>query len=171
MAAPANARPISYNGQEFPSRYALAEHLAPILGKPVITIASAISRYNGDVARVMAPPTKIIYSFEGRSFTTRLALAEHLAPLLGKPARSVEQMLIRCRDDIATVLARDKRYAFDGRYFRSRQAVARHLSQEFDKSFRAITTMLQRCDDDIPRVVARLKRRAPPVRSAHEKRR
>ena len=38
--------PIVYLGQQFPSRKALAEHLAPLLGKSVRAVAMALSRYD-----------------------------------------------------------------------------------------------------------------------------
>ena len=38
--------PLVYRGQQFPSRKALAKHLAPLLGRSVGALAMALSRYN-----------------------------------------------------------------------------------------------------------------------------
>ena len=46
--------PIPPQGQQFTSRKALADHLPPLLGKSSTAIQKALSRYDGDVQRVIA---------------------------------------------------------------------------------------------------------------------
>ena len=97
------AIPIVYRGRKFPSRKALADHLAPLVGKTRLTLITLLSRYDGDVERAVAPARRPI-TFEGRVFPHRKALAEYLAPRLHRPARSVEVLLRNYNDDVGAVL-------------------------------------------------------------------
>ena len=97
--------PIVYQGQQFPSRKALARHLAPLVGKTRSTLITLLSRYDGDVERAVAPISRRRpITFEGQVFLHRRALAEYLAPRLHRPARSVEALLINYNDDVEAVL-------------------------------------------------------------------
>ena len=93
--------PIVYQGQQFPSRKALADHLAPLVGKTRSTLVTLLFRYDGDVERAVAQRRPI--TFEGQVFH-RAALAEYLAPRLHRPARSVEVLLRNYNDDVEAVL-------------------------------------------------------------------
>jgi hypothetical protein len=97
------AIPITYQGQQFPNRAALAKHLAPLVGKTRSSLITLLSRYNGDVERALASRRRPI-TFEGQAFPHRKALAEYLAPRLHRPARSVEALLINYNDDVEAVL-------------------------------------------------------------------
>ena len=55
MTSSGKAIPIVYQGQQFPNRAALAEHLAPLVGKTRSTLITLLSRYDGDVERAVAP--------------------------------------------------------------------------------------------------------------------
>ena len=103
MTSSGKAIPIVYQGQQFPNRAALADHLAPLVGKTRATLITLLSRYDGDVERALAPGRRPI-TFEGRVFPHRKALAEYLAPRLHRPARSVEVLLRNYNDDIEAVL-------------------------------------------------------------------
>ena len=96
------AIPIVYQGQQFPSRKALADHLAPLVGKTRSTLVTLLFRYDGDVERAIAQRRPI--TFEGQVFLHRRALAEYLAPRLHRPARSVEVLLRNYNDDVEAVL-------------------------------------------------------------------
>jgi hypothetical protein len=98
-----NAIPIAYRGQRFPSRQALADHLAPLVGKTRSTMRTLLSRYDGDVERTLASRRRPI-TFEGQAFPHRKALAQYLAPRLHRPVRSVEGLLRCHNDDVAAVL-------------------------------------------------------------------
>ena len=98
-SAVGNARPISYQGQQFRSRAALAEYLASSVGRTKSTLVSMLSRYDGDVERVLAAHPRGPISFEGKVFRSRRALADYLAPDLHRPARAVEARLIYSGDD------------------------------------------------------------------------
>ncbi len=54
------AIPVVYQGQQFPSRNALADHLAPLVGKTRSTLITLLSRYDGDVERAVAPQRRSI---------------------------------------------------------------------------------------------------------------
>jgi hypothetical protein len=95
------AIPIVYQGQQFPSRKALADHLAPLVGKTRSTLVTLLFRYDGDVERAVAQRRSI--AFEGQVFH-RAALAKYLAPRLHRPARSVEVLLRNYNDDVEAVL-------------------------------------------------------------------
>ena len=79
-----------YQGQQFPSRKALAEHLAPLLGRSVAALEVALRRYSDNIERVvggLVQPSAgkaIPIVYQGRQFPNRAALARHLAPLVGK---------------------------------------------------------------------------------------
>jgi hypothetical protein len=103
MTSSGKAIPIVYQGQQFPTRAALARHLAPLVGKTRSTLITQLSRYDGDVERAVAPGRRPI-TFEGRVFPHRKALAEYLAPRLHRPVRSVEWLLFSHNDDVAAVL-------------------------------------------------------------------
>jgi hypothetical protein len=45
--------PIVYQGQQFPSRKALAKHLAPLLGRSVAALEMALCRHNDNIERVV----------------------------------------------------------------------------------------------------------------------
>jgi hypothetical protein len=97
--------PIVYQGQQFPSRKALAKHLAPLVGKKRSTLITLLSRYDGDVERAVAPSSqRRPITFEAQVFPHRKALAEYLAPRLHRPARSVEALLRNYNDDVEAVL-------------------------------------------------------------------
>jgi hypothetical protein len=97
--------PIVYQGQQFPSRRALADHLAPFVGKTRSTLITLLSRHDGDVERAVASfSRRRSITFEGQVFPHRKALAEYLAPRLHRPARSVEALLINYNDDVEAVL-------------------------------------------------------------------
>ena len=99
------AIPITYQGQQFPNRAALAKHLAPLVGKTRSTLITLLSRYDGDVERAIAPLSqRRPITFEGQVFPHRKALAEYLAPRLHRPARSVQGLLINYNDDVEAVL-------------------------------------------------------------------
>jgi hypothetical protein len=99
------AIPIVYQGQQFPSRRALADHLAPFVGKTRSTLITLLSRYDGDIERAVASfSRRRSITFAGQVFPHRKALAEYLAPRLHRPARSVEALLINYNDDVEAVL-------------------------------------------------------------------
>ena len=74
MSTPDNAIPIVHQGQQFTSRKALADHLAPLLGKSSTAIQKALSRYDGDVERVLT---------SHRDRTSRRSAVPAIAP--GRP--------------------------------------------------------------------------------------
>ena len=103
-------KPIEYDGRQFPSRRALAEYLAPLLGRSVATLKSLLSRYDGDIAKVVREhPQRRRMEFEGVAFPTRRALAQYLATRMDRPALSVERLLVFYNDDVAAVLQTRRR--------------------------------------------------------------
>jgi DNA-binding CsgD family transcriptional regulator len=97
--------PIIYQKRQFPTQKALAEYLAPRLGRSVKALQSALSRYNGDVERIIALGDNAIpIIHQGRQFPSRTALAKHLAPLLGKSVAALQATLHRCNGDVRRVV-------------------------------------------------------------------
>ena len=58
-----------------------------------------LSRYDGDVERMLLARPMGPISFEGKVLRSRRALADYLAPHLHRPVRAVEALLIYCGDD------------------------------------------------------------------------
>jgi hypothetical protein len=93
--------PIMYQGQQFPSRKALAEHLAPLLGRSVAALEVALRRYSDNIERVvggLVQPSAgkaIPIVYQGQRFPNRAALARYLAPLVAAGADRIEQVLWR----------------------------------------------------------------------------
>jgi DNA-binding CsgD family transcriptional regulator len=99
------SKPIIYQKRQFPTHAALAEHLAPRLGRSVKAVRSALNRYNGDVKRVIAHGDNAIpIIHQGQHFPSRTALAKHLAPLLGKSVAALKATLHRCNGDVRRVV-------------------------------------------------------------------
>ena len=86
-------------------------YLAPLLGRNVTTISVRLSRYDGDIAKVVdarqnrgmgRAPKPIEY--DGRQFPSRRALAKYLSPLLGRSVTTLTSLLSRYDGDIAKVV-------------------------------------------------------------------
>jgi len=103
------ARPIVYQGRQFPTRTALAEHLAPLLGKSVVATRMALYRHNDNVERIRAgrQPARNVNPivYRGQQFPSRKALAAYLAPLLGRSSSRIRALLTKYNGDVARVLA------------------------------------------------------------------
>ena len=129
MPPPDMSIPIVYRGQRFPSRKALALHLAPLLGQSVNTLLSRLTRYDGDVERAIVGRHELCEprptAFEGQVFPSRQALARHLSPLLGRSVTTLASLLSRYDGDVERVVRSTQRnrfrpIAFGGRVFPTR---------------------------------------------------
>jgi hypothetical protein len=104
-----DARPIVYQGRQFPSRIALAQHLAPLLGKSVDAVRMALCRHDGDVESIRSGRSRASNAdpvvYQGRQFPSRRALAEYLAPLLGRSRSMIRALLTKYNGDVERVLA------------------------------------------------------------------
>ena len=99
--------PIEFEGVRYPSRTALAQHLAATRGHAVGTWAARLSRFDGDVARALVGPVKaprLSLAYQGRSYT-RKGLAQHLAATHGGTIAAWNARLIRRGDDVAASIA------------------------------------------------------------------
>ena len=168
--------PTTYDGQTFPSRRALAAHLARLTGRSVRTVEQFLSRNGGDAeafmahARSVQADSRIPATYDGRTFPSRTALAEHLAPLLGRPWRSVAQSLCKTRGDadllVARVRARAARSSslasraatypvtFEDEVFTSRKELAKRIAPRLGRTASAARNMLRSHGDDPARVFA-----------------
>jgi hypothetical protein len=104
---------IIYDGITYPSRAALARHLAPLVGRSVETVWYMLERLRddgADVVRRCAGPCRYRMgkpiAFEGVTHHSRGALARHLAPRVGRTFRAVEVMLAELGDDGEAVVRR-----------------------------------------------------------------
>ena len=99
--------PIEHDGAHYPSRKALAQHLAAIKGGAIGTWITRLSRFDGDVARALtnkaAPPIRLTY--RGMAFASRKALAQHLAATLGGCPETWSGRLQRAANDVALAIA------------------------------------------------------------------
>ena len=163
MPPPDMSIPIVYRGQRFPSRKALALHLAPLLGQSVNTLLSRLTRYDGDVERAIVGRHELCEphptAFEGQVFPSRQALARHLSPLLGRSVTTLASLLSRYNGDVERVVrSRQKdRFcpaAFGGRVFPTRKALAEHLAPRLRRSPEAVVMLLLRRNDDAARLMA-----------------
>jgi hypothetical protein len=160
MPPPDMSIPIVYRGQRFPSRKALALHLAPLLGQSVNTLLSRLTRYDGDVERALVGRYELCeprpIAFEGQVFPSRQALARHLSPLLGRSIATLSSLLSRYDGDVERVVRsrRKDRFAFGGRVFPTRKALAEHLAPRLRRSPEAVVMLLLRRNDDAARLMA-----------------
>jgi hypothetical protein len=127
--------PIMYQHQQFPSRKALAKHLAPLLGRSVAALEAALCRYNGDIRRVVGdavqPPryNAIPTVYQGQQFPSRAALADHLALFSGKTRSTMQTLLSRYDGDVERAVASPRRpITFEGQTFPHRKALAEYLA-------------------------------------------
>jgi hypothetical protein len=104
--------PIVYQGQQFPSRKALAKHLAPLLGRSVAALEMALCRHNDNIERVvgggLVQPSAgkaIPIVYQGQQFPNRATLARHLAPLVGKKRSTLITLLSRYDGDVERAVA------------------------------------------------------------------
>ncbi len=99
--------PIEHDGAHYPSRKALAQHLAAIKGLAVSTWTARLSRFDGDVVRTLTnkatPPIRLIH--QGVAFASRKALAQHLAATLGGCPETWSGRLQRAEDNVALAIA------------------------------------------------------------------
>jgi hypothetical protein len=108
---------IVHDGKTY-SRKGLARHLAGQLGSTVDAVDKRFRRRNNDVAAVIASYDPIFkrggtghhskrpITYEGRTYPSQRALAQHLAERLnGTAVSAIEQRLSTMRRDVAAVLA------------------------------------------------------------------
>jgi hypothetical protein len=167
--------PTTYAGETFPSRRALAAHLARLTGRSVSTVEQFLSRNGGDAeafvahARSVQADSRIPTTYDGRTFPSRTALAEYLAPLLGRPWRSVEQSLCETRGDAELLVARASARAarsssvsraatypvtFEDEVFTSRNELAKRIAPRLGRTTSGARNMLRSHGDDPARVFA-----------------
>jgi hypothetical protein len=167
--------PTTYAGETFPSRRALAAHLARLTGRSVSTVEQFLSRNGGDAeafmahARSVQADSRIPTVYGGRTFPSRTALADYLAPLLGRPWRSVEQSLCETRGDAELLVARARARAarsssvsraatypvtFEDEVFTSRNELAKRIAPRLGRTSSAARDMLRTHGDDPARVFA-----------------
>ena len=153
--------PIVYQGQQFPSRRALAQHLAPLTGRSVAALQVALSRHKGDLERVLLekPRRKQPPLYQGQQFPSMTALAEHLAPLTGRSVAALQVALSRHKGNLErTLQLRDKGKAipavYRGQQFPSLTALAKHLAPLTGLTRSALLMNLSRYDGNVERVLA-----------------
>ena len=143
--------PIVYQGQQFPSRKALAEHLAPLLGRSVVALKVALSRHSDDIERVvggLVQPSSgkaIPIVYQGQQFPNRAALAKHLAPLVGKTRLTLTTLLSRYDGDVeraVTPISRRRPIPFEGQVFPHRKALAEYLAPRLHRPVRSVEGLL-----------------------------
>ena len=167
--------PIVYQGQQFPSRKALAEHLAPLLGRSVAALELALCRHNDNIERVVRGPVQpssgkaIPIVYQGRQFPNRAALARHLAPLVGKTRSTLITLLSRYDGDVeraVTPISRRRPITFEGQVFPHRKALAEYLAPRLHRPARSVEGLLINYNDDVEAVLLARPYRQRPRRVA-----
>jgi hypothetical protein len=181
------ARPVAFEGVEYPNRIALARHLAPRVGRSVGAVRLMLSRKKengGAVVRHYAQmkpcPLRTMkpIAYDGVTYPSRAALARHLAPQVRRSAEAVEGMLIKLGDDVEAVVQRyaqmppSKLIVFEDVTYRSRFALARHLALRLGRCVSSMDGWLSVLGNDGEAVVCRcqepLRRRRRPTLVAAE---
>ena len=156
------AIPIVYQGQQFPSRKALAEHLAPLLGRSVVALKVALCRHNDNIERVVrgrvqpASGKAIPIVYQGQQFPNRAALADHLAPLVGKTRSTLITLLSRYDGDVERAIASlspRRPITFEGQVFPHRKALAEYLAPRLHRPARSVEGLLINHNDDVEAVL------------------
>jgi hypothetical protein len=157
------AIPIVYQGQQFPSRKALAEHLAPLLGRSVAALKGSLYRHNDNIERVvggLVQPSSgkaIPIVYQGQQFPNRAALARHLAPLVGKTRSTLITLLSRYDGDVDRAVTPQRRsIAFEGQVFPHRkalEALAEYLAPRLHRPARSVEGLLRCHNDDVEAVL------------------
>jgi hypothetical protein len=167
--------PIVYQGQQFPSRKALAEHLAPLLGRSVAALEVALRRYSDNIERVvggLVQPSAgkaIPIVYQGQQFPNRAALARHLAPLVGKTRSTLITLLSRYDGDVERAVAplsRRRPITFEGQVFPHRKALAEYLAPRLHRPARSVEALLINYNDDVEAVLLARPYRQRPRRVA-----
>ena len=164
--------PLVYQGQQFPSRKALAEHLAPLLGRSVAALEVALCRHRDNIERVVGgQPSSgkaIPIVYQGQQFPNRAALARHLAPLVGKTRSTLITLLSRYDGDVeraVTPISRRRPITFEGQVFPHRKALAEYLAPRLHRPARSVEGLLIQHNDDVEAVL--LARPYAPRVAAH----
>jgi hypothetical protein len=100
--------------------------------------------------------TRALITFDGHSYSSRVELARHLAPLTRRSVEACKGLLKRHGDDAALVLERCRRslsLTFDWQEYPNRFALARHLAPLTGRSAQACNAMLRKHGDDAARVL------------------
>jgi hypothetical protein len=166
---------LIFNEQCYPSRSALARHLAPLTGRSAKACEYLLQQYGDDGARVLdhiktpekpqrrSPRrTALAAIFDGKSFPNRSALARHLAPLTGRSAKACWTLLARYGDADHVLefcrapASRHRLLIFNGQTFPGRRALARHLAPLTGRTVRACDHLLERYGDDGDHVLAHI---------------
>ena len=154
--------PIVYQGQQFPSRKALAEHLAPLLGRSVAALEVALRSHNDNIERVvggLVQPSSgkaIPIVYQGQQFPNRAALAKHLAPLVGKTRLTLITLLSRYDGDVERAIASlspRRPITFEGQAFPHRKALAEYLAPRLHRPVRSVEGLLINHNDDVEAVL------------------
>ena len=168
--------PIVYQGQQFPSRKALARHLALLLGRSVAALEMALYRHNDNIERVvgggLVQPSAgkaIPIVYQGRQFPNRAALARHLAPLVGKTRSTLITLLSRYDGDVERAVAPSSQrrpITFEGQVFPHRKALAEYLAPRLHRPARSVEGLLINHNDDVGAVLLARPYRQRPRRVA-----
>jgi hypothetical protein len=111
-------------------------------------------------------------AYQGQQFPNRLALARHLAPLLGKSVSAVNAALCRYHGDAERVVERIRNpqpapharpVVFRGQRFPTREALVDHLAPLSGKTKASLRTLLCRYDGDGERALAPARRPHRPI--------
>jgi hypothetical protein len=132
--------PSTFEGIVYPSRMALARHLAPRLGRRAEVVRNMLRQFGDDahavVRQLQSRPRRKRkpITYDGVAYPNRAALARHLARRLVATADAVHRMLRRHHDNVDDVLAALARQdsVIPGRRFTTKADFLRHLQRHYD---------------------------------------
>jgi hypothetical protein len=143
-----------YDGKTFPSREALAKHLAEITGRSWQACVAWLQRFDNDPLRVIehaktARPQRYTIPFENRNYT-RKELAQRLAEITGRSWRTCDWWLhrfenapLRVIEHAATAAENTLRpVAVGGRTFPSQAAFAYYIQTHYGPSIKTMEQWL-----------------------------
>ena len=172
---------VVYDGRIFSTRKALAKHLALTRGVNFHTVLGRLFQHNDDVGVALAncpatalgtndqtldtvssqhkkpKPTSNPISFRGIPYPTRRALARHLTSIVHRAEHTVEERLMKLRDDGEAVISyfrqskmrpSAKILLYEGQRF-NRMQLARRLAPELGRTIRAVESQLAAMNDDV----------------------
>jgi hypothetical protein len=150
------AIPLRYDGKDFPSRRALAKHLAGITGRSWQTCNRRLGQFDNDIERVIGFAGKVAvrpakFSHAGQEFSSREELARHVAAVVGRSWFTCREWLRRFDDDVESVIAHAAKapthawvpITIVGRTFPSQVGFARYLQKNYGVTVDAVSGWLQ----------------------------
>lgn len=161
---------LLFDGKVYPSRKALARHLAPLINRSTRTVARMLQEKGDEVTAVIEHCRKRgrgnrrarqqIITHDGVNYPSQAALARYIAGVVGRNPTSVQHRLAQLDNAGAAVIdyyrvrGRPRRpSAYDGVNYPSRAALARVLAAQLALSVVHVSKLLRQHRNDVAGVL------------------